>query len=163
VTIHGVEYAWIYQVPPPVAHETDARFGEHIRLRGYEVDSSALRTSGVLSLTLQWQADAPPQQDYLLFAHVLDEDSQRVAQVDVPPAGPDMPPTAWQPGRVITWVHPIPLPANLPPGAYWLALGLYDPQDFTRLPVAPEPPPAAPDAGGGALLLPITIEAETRP
>jgi hypothetical protein len=160
VTIHGVEYAWVYQVPPPVAHQVDARFGQHISLRGYEVDSSALRASGVLSLTVQWRADAPPpDQDYLLFAHVLDASGQRVAQVDVLPAGPDMPPTTWQPGRVITWAHPIPLPADLPPGTYWLALGLYDPDDFTRLPVAPEPPPAAPAAGGNALLLPITIEA----
>jgi hypothetical protein len=94
---------------------------------------------------------------------VLDASGQRVAQVDVPPAGPDMPPTAWQPGRSITWVHPIFVPADLPPGTYWLALGLYDPQDFTRLPVVPEPPPAAPDAGGNALLLPITIEARAAP
>jgi hypothetical protein len=95
----------------------------------------------------------------MLFAHLLDAAGQRVAQIDAPPAGPHAPAPTWQPGRYQTWAHPLPLPPDLPPGDYWLALGLYRPDDFARLPVAPPPPPAAPDAGGNALLLPITIDA----
>jgi 4-amino-4-deoxy-L-arabinose transferase-like glycosyltransferase len=156
VTIHGVEYAWIYQVPPPIENRLDARFGERIALRGYELHTAALTSTNTLSFTVQWKADAPPQHDYLMFAHLLNGQGERVAQIDVPPGGPDQPASQWEPGRVITWVHPLPLPPDLPPGDYWLALGLYRPDDFARLPLhGADPPPAAPDAGPGALLLPV--------
>jgi 4-amino-4-deoxy-L-arabinose transferase-like glycosyltransferase len=156
VTIHGVTYVWLYQVPPPIAHRLDASFGEHIALRGYDLHTSALTSTGALSLTVQWKADAPPPHDYLLFAHLLNAAGERVAQIDVPPGGPDQPTSAWEPGRVITWAHPLPLPPDLPPGNYWLALGLYDPATGARLPLhGTEPPPAAPEAGPGALLLPV--------
>jgi 4-amino-4-deoxy-L-arabinose transferase-like glycosyltransferase len=156
VTIHGVEYVWIYQVPPPIKNHLDARFGAHIALRGYELHTDALTSTGALSLTVQWKAAAPPQHDYLLFAHLLNAQGERIAQIDVPPGGPDQPASQWEPGRVITWVHPLPVPPDPPPGDYWLALGLYNPDDFARLPLhGADPPPAAPDAGPGALLLPV--------
>jgi 4-amino-4-deoxy-L-arabinose transferase-like glycosyltransferase len=156
VTIHGVEYAWIYQVPPPIEHRLDVTFGEHIALRGYELHTDALTSTNTLSLTVQWKAAAPPQHNYLLFAHLLNGQGERMAQIDVPPGGPNQPASQWEPGRVITWVHPLPVPPDLPPGDYWLALGLYRPDDFARLPLhGADPPPAAPDAGPGALLLPV--------
>jgi hypothetical protein len=158
VTIHGVTYAWIYQVPPPVAQRLDATFGEHIALRGYTLHTDALSSTGTLSLTVQWQAQAPPQHDYLLFAHLLNEAGERVAQIDARPAGPEALPSSWQPPRVHTWTHPLPVPPDLPPGEYWLALGLYNPDDFTRLPLhGATPPPNAPDAGPDALLRPVTL------
>jgi 4-amino-4-deoxy-L-arabinose transferase-like glycosyltransferase len=158
VTIHGVAYAWIYQVPPPVEHQLDVTFGERITLRGYTLHTDALSSTGTLSLTVQWQAQAPPQHDYLLFAHLLTVQGERVAQIDARPAGPDALPTSWAPPRVHTWTHPLPVPPDLPPGDYWLALGLYNPDDFTRLPLhGAAPPPAAPDAGPNALLRPVAL------
>lgn len=156
VTIHGVEYAWIYQVPPPVAHELDARFGPHISLRGYTVDTSAVQTTGVLSLTVQWQTDEPVSEQYMLFAHLLDASGQRVGQTDAPPAGPDTPGTTWQPGRVYTWLHPVPVWGDLSPGDYQLALGLYDPRDSSRLPIH-IPGQTDVTSSDDALLLPVTI------
>jgi hypothetical protein len=95
----------------------------------------------------------------MLFAHLLDSSGQRVAQIDAPPGGPDNPTSAWEPGRYQVWQHPLPLRGDLPPGDYWLALGLYDRADFARLPLAGyTPPPHAPDAGGNALLVPVTLE-----
>jgi 4-amino-4-deoxy-L-arabinose transferase-like glycosyltransferase len=158
VTIHGVDYAWIYQVPPPVEHQLDVTFGERITLRGYTLHTDALSSTGTLSLTVQWQAQAPPQHDYMLFAHLLNAQGERVAQIDARPAGPDALPTSWAPPRVHTWTHPLPVPPDLPPGDYWLALGLYKPDDFTRLPLrGAAPPPAAPDAGPEALLRPVAL------
>jgi hypothetical protein len=156
VRIHGVDYAWIYQVPPSIANPLDARFGDDITLTGYAVDSAALRSTGTLSLTVQWQADAPLAEDYMLFAHLLDADGQRVAQIDAPPAG-GMPTSTWEPSRYITWVHPLPVPPNLSEGTYWLALGLYNPATLERLPVRAPLPPDAPGAGGDALLLPAKV------
>jgi hypothetical protein len=165
VTIHGVEYAWIYQVPPRMEQTTEAAFGPDsmIQLRGYQVDTSAVRASGVLSVTLQWQAHQPVPEDYMLFLHLLDSSGATLAQADVPPAGPDNPTHTWQPGRALTWVHPLPVAADLPAGTYWLSLGLYRPDDFTRLPLhQPQPPQqrdgtAMPDDGDDALVLPLVV------
>jgi 4-amino-4-deoxy-L-arabinose transferase-like glycosyltransferase len=158
VTIHGVEYAWIYEVPPSIEREINVEFGQGIELHGYDIDSSALRATGVLSLTTQWHATAPLADEYLMFTHLIDDEGQRVAQIDAPPAGADAPTPSWQAGRYRTWVHPIPVPPDLPPGDYWLALGIYRPEDFSRLPVSAEPPPDAPTAGGNALLLPLELD-----
>jgi hypothetical protein len=94
-----------------------------------------------------------------MFAHVLNAAGQRVAQIDVPPGGPRAPTSAWHPGHYITWYHPVPLGTDLPPGTYWLAVGLYDPANGARLPLHhTRPPPDAPDDGSGALLLgPVKI------
>jgi hypothetical protein len=161
VTIHDVEYAWIYEVPPPVANPVEATFDHDIRLRGYEVDTTALRSTGMLSLTVQWQAFAPPEQDYLMFVHVLDSSGQTIGQTDAPPAGPAAPTSAWETGRSYTWVHPVPVPVDLPPGDYWLSIGLYQPDTFARLPLrrADAAPPDAPNDGAHALLLPLRVGA----
>jgi hypothetical protein len=163
VRIHGVEYAWVYQVPPPVAQTSSASFvtpsGATVDLRGYTLETGSISATGMLTLTVQWQSSTPLEQDYMLFAHLLDSGGQRMAQTDAPPAGPDNPTSAWQSGRVYTWRHPLPVRGDLPPGDYWLALGLYDPADFARLPLAGYAlPPDAPDVGGDALLLPVSLK-----
>ncbi len=161
VTIHGVDYAWIYQVPQEMPHNLTVDFGEAIRLQGYDIGVSAVRTTGFLTVTTQWQARAPVPEDYQLFVHVLDEDGKLVGHADVPPAGPDAPTSTWQPHRYYRWKHPVPLPPDLPAGPYWVALGLYRPDDFTRLPLrgAVPPQPGAPDDGRDALVLePLVLE-----
>ncbi len=161
VTIHGVDYAWIYDAPVPVSTTLEADFGLLIHTSGYTLDASAVRSSGVLTLSTQFQARTPIATDYLLFAYVFDAAGQRVAQIDVPPAGPHTPTSSWEPGRYQFWSHPLPLPRNLPAGRYRVAYGLYNPADFSRLPLqAPPPPPGAPvDAAGphALFLKPVTI------
>jgi hypothetical protein len=94
----------------------------------------------------------------MLFAHLLNDAGERVAQIDARPAGPEALPTRWAPPRIHTWTHPLPVPPDLPPGDYWLALGLYHPDTGARLPLhGAEPPPAAPAAGPNALLRPLAL------
>jgi hypothetical protein len=163
VAIRGIDYVRIYQVPQPVvSHVPRVDFGPSLHLYGYEMDTTAVRDTGTLSLTVQWQARAPVPEAYRLFVHVLNEEGQRVGQVDVPPAGPDHPTSAWEPYRYVTWVHPVVLPPDLPPGPYRVAVGLYRPDDFSRLPVSVPPPPGAPDDGPNVLFLePIIIKSAT--
>ncbi|NJO85269.1 MAG: phospholipid carrier-dependent glycosyltransferase [Blastochloris sp.] len=92
VRLHGVDYVWVYQVPPPMAQPLDVAFGEAIQLRGYIVDTAAIRSDGTLALTAQWQASTPLAQDYLFFVHLLDSSGQRIGQIDVPPLAPTAPP-----------------------------------------------------------------------
>lgn len=138
VTLHGIPYATVYHLPQPVALHPNAVFGGQIRLQGVEL----VRSSDALSLTTQWQALTPIAQDYSMFVHVLDAQGNRVSQIDVPPAGIDHPTSVWRMGHFQYWRHPLPLPPDLDPGAYWLAIGLYDPATFARLPLAGASPPA---------------------
>ncbi len=161
VTLHGVDYAWTYHLPREMPHPLRGRFGAALHVEGYALDTNSIRSSGVMTLTLQWQArDALPD-DYHLFAHVLNADGERVGQVDVPLTDPHQPTSAWQPGRYILWIHPLLVPPDLPTGCYWVALGVYRPDDFSRLPLATpeEPPKDAPDDGAHVLFLqPVTLE-----
>jgi hypothetical protein len=153
VRIHGIDYAEVYQLPLPLEHQSGATFGPDIRLHSYEIDTAALRSSGMLTVTLQWQVLADITTDYAMFVHVLDNQGRRVGQIDVPPGGPRAPTAIWQVGQYITWHHPVPVAPELAPDTYWLSLGLYHPADAARLPLRGTAPPGAPDDGADALLL----------
>ncbi len=150
VTIHGIDYAWIYQLPKPFATPRPARFGQGLRLRGYSLGQEPSR----LTITPSWDVAGPVGGDEVLFLHIYGPGGERVAGVDVPPGGAAYPPTGqWQAGEQIAVPLPIDLPADLPAGVYTLALGLYDPASGARLPLAEGPPADPALAGGDALLL----------
>ncbi len=153
VQIHGIEYAYVYQLAPPVAHPLAADFGPAIHLRGYDLNVGNVQGSNTLTLTLEWETRASLEQDYMLFVHLLDRDGKRVAQVDVPPGGQQLPTSIWQPDRYLSLEQPLPLPADLAAGNYWLSLGIYDPETFARLPLQGPTPPDAPSNGPDALLI----------
>lgn len=147
VTIHGVDYAWIYQVPPPVEHSRPAVFGEHIHLRGFE-QSDTLRHGQPVTLTLTWTTQAQLPTDYWLFAHLIGSDGQRYAQVDMP-----YPTSTWQPGRYITTQLPLTIPAAARDGTYRLYIGLYEQATAARLPLRTSEEREQSIAGPNALLL----------
>ena len=146
VSIHGVEYAWIYQAPPAVEQSRPADFGGAIRLRGFDVNGE-LRPSAQIDFKLVWAADRQPAADYMLFAHLIGPDGQRYAQLDLPYAT-----GSWQPGRFVTTDLPLGLPAAAPSGLYRLFVGLYDSQTGQRLPLVAQASGPALD-GADALLL----------
>lgn len=141
--IHGVKYAEVYEVLPEPQHELHASFGEDIALRGYDLSE----TDGALQLTLHWATTGAPP-DVSLFVHLIDADGQRQAQADLPALT-----AGWDGGRHYHTRLTIDLPANLPAGGYQLAVGLYNPQSFARLPLADGPPADPAAAGDNALLL----------
>lgn len=156
VTIHGVEYAWIYQAPPAVAQSRYADFGDEIRLLGYEQQGSSgeevLDTS--FDFTLFWEAQEPPSEDYMLFAHLIGPDGQRHAQVDVP-----YPQDIWQSRPYIEMPLSLPFPTDLQSGNYQLIIGLYDQNSGERLPLEAEDVAAPEMAGPHAVcLIDIRIE-----
>ncbi len=153
VHIHGIDYATVYQIPRPLAQRVEADFGPAMRLHSYQIDTSALRATSTLTLTLQWQARAHIATDHMLFVHVLDAQGQRIGQIDVPPGGPSAPPSAWNVGHYYTWRHPVPLMQECATDVCWIAVGVYDPQENIRLPLERTPPPDAPDDGPHVLFL----------
>src|SRR5262249_32024455 len=121
VSIHGVDYAWIYQAPPPLAQPRLADFGPAIRLPGFDQDRPLARGQP-LPLTLAWQARAIPLADVMLFAHLIGPDGRRYAQADLPLRAHQ-----WLPGRFVSTALPLQIPADAPAGSYHLTIGLYDP------------------------------------
>lgn len=150
ITIHGIDYAEIYQLPRPFATPVGATFGGALHLRGVTVE----RVPGQLLITPSWDVRARPTGDFALFLHLLDEQGRRVAQVDVAPGGGEDPSTnAWEPGRQIAVPIGLGLPPGLPAGMYQLVLGLYDPHNGARLPPSGGVPANAAQAGPEALLV----------
>lgn len=152
VQIEGVEYAWIYQVPPPVAQLRPAAFGDALHLRGFEQQGQPT-PGATLLFRLQWEVNASLPADYNLFVHLVNSEGTRVAQLD-----PAYPTTQWEPGRFQTTEIPLTLPPDLPPGEYKLLIGLYDPAAAgARLPLG-SPHTADPALSGSNALLLATLE-----
>ena len=122
---------------PPIPHPMAVTFGGEIRLLGYDVEQAKDR----LHLTLYWQALTAPRGDYTRFVHLFDPaKGTLVAQNDSPPRGGKYPTSWWVAEEVVTETVTLPL-EGVPPGAYRLAVGLYD-ATVTRLPaVGPDGQP----------------------
>lgn len=141
---HGIEYATIHQLPRPFDQPVDAVFGDGLHLRGY---SQELLQS-TLTITPSWNIQADQPGGVFFFVHVLAPDGSKVAQVDLPLDDGLFP--QWQAGQQFGRPLALPLPADVPPGEYRVALGVYQPAEGRRLPLK-----------GGTVLPPEVDGAET--
>jgi Dolichyl-phosphate-mannose-protein mannosyltransferase len=130
VRIHGVDFAWIYRIPPPVAIARPADFGPDIHLRGFE-QQGAMQKGQRVDFKLFWETRNAPAIDYTLFAHLIGPDGKRYSQVDIP-----YPTRSWGTRQYVTTDLPIDLPPNAPAGQYRLTIGLYDPASGQRVALA---------------------------
>lgn len=133
VSIHGVPYAWIYEAPPATPYASGAVFGDALQLEGYDAPKQSVPGQAV-TLRLVWDVRTEFTSDTMLFAHLLRDDGERVAQVDIP-----LPTTSWHLGRFPSSEIPIAVPATTPPGTYRLFIGLYNPTDGQRLALTAAP------------------------
>lgn len=153
VHIHGIDYAYVYHIHPPITHPVSATFGTALRFRGYDLDTTSVRDRGMLSVNVHWSALVPVEGDHTLFLHILNERGERVGQADLPLVGTHALLPRWSPDDYTLWAQQVPLAPDLPPGTYWLALGVYTPHDGHRLPLGEAVPSQAPDDGADALVL----------
>ncbi|MGL4650460.1 MAG: hypothetical protein ACRC1H_13715, partial [Caldilineaceae bacterium] len=118
----------------------DVPVGDGIRLLGYDVLPDSLHPGAVLYLQLHWLVEQAPTADWTTFTHLLNPVSSEappMAGKDALPGGGSLPTSRWQTGWRILDEYQILLPADLAPGVYDLAAGLYQ-ADGSRLP-ADEP------------------------
>ena len=125
-----------------------ATFDDGIQLTGYQLFPPTERPPGeTLYIRLFWQVSGPPSADYTAFAHLLrreeNGDLLRLAGADQPPGHGACPTRSWLPGEVVVdelqFVLPDDLPADLPAGEFFVAIGLYTPEDQRRLTVPGNP------------------------
>jgi mannosyltransferase len=64
---------------------------------------------------------------------LLTADNRLVAQQDSAPVYETYPTDQWKAGQYILDEHLIPIDATVPPGRYWLKVGLYTPESGERL------------------------------
>jgi 4-amino-4-deoxy-L-arabinose transferase-like glycosyltransferase len=127
VTLHGITYATIHQLPRPFATPVGAVFGEGVHLRGFSQE----RLGSTLVITPSWDIQADMAGGVVAFVHVLAPDGTRVAQVDAPLDQGMF--ASWQAGQQFDAPLPVPLPPVLPAGEYRVVLGVYRPEDGARL------------------------------
>lgn len=120
-------------LPIPEMH-AEIDFGGVIRLLGYTLSRDGA-LPGFITLDLHWLARQKPPDDYTVSLHLLDSRDAIAAQWDAQPLNGDYPTSWWQAGEQVLDSRTLPLPPDLPPGAYRLALGLYRAPDGPRLPV----------------------------
>lgn len=117
----------------------DVGFGEMIRLRGHDAIPETVSPGDSIPLRLYWSADSQPARFYSLFVHLTppDDPTQVLSQVDGPPGGEARHTVTWDQAAetIIGPVYTLPVPANIAPGRYTLRLGVYAPEDGTRLAV----------------------------
>jgi hypothetical protein len=140
-----------YQLPPDARFDlasfttqpAEVDFGGQVKLLG-------LRQISSNELVLFWQAVADIGVDYTIFVHLLGAEGETLANADHLPPRPTH---EWRPGQAIPDRVKLPLPPGLPPGDYWIKVGLYDRNDpgLPRLPLE--------DGSGDGALLPLHLEA----
>jgi 4-amino-4-deoxy-L-arabinose transferase-like glycosyltransferase len=121
--------------PPPealtVQYQSKFDFGQSVRLLGYSLSDGPFRAGDTLTFSLFWQALSDGDEPYVVFAQLQDDTGQPVALSETPPIYPS---DRWSSGLLLRDPHEIRLPATLPAGTYYLAVGLLR-SNQSRLPV----------------------------
>ncbi len=116
-----------------------ARAGWQARDANWGDEPLTVRAGRPLHLTLTWRALVAPRASYTVFIHLIDGAGRPVAGHDYTPLGGSCPTYLWFPkwlsGQTFTDPYRLPIPADLPPGDYWLEVGMYGMTSLRRLPV----------------------------
>ncbi len=120
--------------PPELDIRANANFGNQATLLGATIDNLSLSPGQSTRLTLYWRAEAPFAADYTVFVHLLGQDGTPLVIAD---HAPPRPTGNWIEGEIIADPVTLTLPANAPPGAYPLEVGLYNTNtpNYARLPL----------------------------
>jgi hypothetical protein len=132
--------------------------GIQLRQGSWEEPLTA-RAGRPVHLVLSWQALSSPNDSYTVFIHLLNEAGGYVLGHDYTPLGGAAPTylwfPKWLPGQRYLDPYRLALPGDLPPGRYWLEVGMYGMTSLRRLPVVDL---AGNLAGDRVILGPIQVE-----
>jgi hypothetical protein len=122
-------------VPNPI----NAQFDSFAILRGYELDGTTLQPGGYLTLDLYWEVIGQPPGNFLLFVHLIDQETGTlIAQRDTHPGVGNFPSSQWQPGdRFVDTIRLHASETMYTPATADLQIGLYAPgENSYRLGIA---------------------------
>ena len=82
-----------------VPNPATAQFDNFLLLKGYEVEETTITAGGLLDIDLYWEVIDTPPGDFLVFVHIIDNESGAlVAQRDTHPGVGRFPSSNWQKG-----------------------------------------------------------------
>lgn len=116
--------------PGPYPNPVSYRFGECVKLVGYEMAPRRVLPGDTVVLTLYWWALCPVAHDYTVFTHILEPPQTIWGQEDRPPI---LPTSQWQAGEVYRETYRLTVKPETPPGFYEVEIGLYRPDTGERL------------------------------
>jgi 4-amino-4-deoxy-L-arabinose transferase-like glycosyltransferase len=122
-------------VSKPIPNPVQFDLGGQIQLAGYDIDPKPARPGEPVTVTLFWRAVRRPEADYTVFVHILDANNRLVAQSDSQPQSGSYPTSFWDESEIVEDSRTILIPAEVPPGQYAIATGLYRLDTGERLPV----------------------------
>lgn len=138
----NVTLDWVAQHPllttamnRPV-YPLNIRFGDDMLLRGYDLSAGRVTAGESIAITLWWEAVRGNLDERSIMLHLRNDRDERIADVDGPPAAGGRPTSLWQAGEVVIDDRRLTIPADLPPGRYWLVIGSYRWPSLEPLPVA---------------------------
>ncbi len=123
----------IQPLPGNVPNPQELEFEDGISLIGYKVDNRQATRAETIKLTLYWQSQATPTNNYKIFVHLVTDGDVRAAQHDSEPQSGAAPTSTWVAGQTIVDEHPLTINPDTPPGAYRIKVGLYNGETGRRL------------------------------
>lgn len=132
-------------LPDTPAVTINAHFESWATLQGYTLTPQ----TEALSLALFWQVENPPPDNYTLFLHLRNANGETIRQWDRQPFAGRYPTGQWQTGETLTELMFLPLSAEELSAGHHLALGWYNLETLTRLPLRND------QSGENALYLPL--------
>jgi MFS family permease len=114
-------------------HSTHVNFDNRIELYGYSLEPTTVSGPSEVRMSFYWQVLAPLEKDYSVFVHLEDAEGNIVSQFDFRPFDAVFPISQWPAGTQVREARQFPIPAELPAGEYTFVIGLYLPDNMSRL------------------------------
>jgi hypothetical protein len=130
----------IERTPNQARHVLDVRFGDQVRLLGYDI-GQPLMSGAAVPVTLYWQALQPltRRYKYILRLEEVSSDGpiRAISSTEREPYDGTLPTTAWPSGQVVVEYSEVGAPTgwNPTPDRYRLVLQMYDAETLVKLPV----------------------------
>ncbi|MDP2661634.1 MAG: hypothetical protein Q8R28_12975, partial [Dehalococcoidia bacterium] len=115
--------------PDPALEPVGADFGEGIRLDAAGIGQQQVYAGEVVRLSLRWLALKEVGQKYVVFVHLVDDNGRGCAGRDSEPVDGLEPTEGWKTGEVVDDRRGLLVGPGVPPGQYFLAVGLYSRDD----------------------------------
>lgn len=123
-------------VTPRIQFPVHVNLGDLVWLEGYDLSpATTVRPGDTLELVLYWRAERRIPQTLSVFTHVEQPGVRIVAQDDGLPGTGRFDTMLWEPGQIIMDRYTLSIDPAAEPGEYALLVGMYDPNDGSRLDV----------------------------
>jgi hypothetical protein len=128
----------VSKTAPKPSHPLDIRFGERVRLLGYDVNATEIREGQPITVTWYWQVEQPLGDGWKVFTHLVDADNKSRMNLDAVRAVREMYPEAqWKPGDFIRDTQEVTVPPGWRSSTATFCLGFWNGPDRLQITTGP--------------------------